>query len=33
LVFAPLLYHMFLIDMRISFANPPWSIARLSRGR
>src|SRR5712675_732386 len=28
-----LLYHMCLVDMRISFSSPPPSIAKLSRGR
>jgi hypothetical protein len=33
LLVGPLLYHMFLIDMRISFASPTRSIPRLSGGR
>jgi hypothetical protein len=27
LIFGPSLHHMFLVDMRIRFASPPWSIA------
>jgi hypothetical protein len=33
LFLGPLLYHMFLVDMRIGFASPSWNIARFSRGR
>jgi hypothetical protein len=33
LVLGRLPYHMFLLDMRNSFACSPWSLARLLRGR